>query len=78
LSRKLNCYLDRFEGDTAVILVAGTQVEIPRGLLPDRAAEGDYLLMEITIDAEARAKAEQDISRLKHELGTDTEEEQGA
>lgn len=75
MTRKLECYLDRFEGDTAVILVSGRQIDLPREFLPSEAIEGDYLLLEIGLDKAAREKTRQDIYRLKRELAADEGEE---
>lgn len=52
--------VDRFEGDTkqvAVLLTAdGTQVNVPRSLLPRAAKAGDVLSLSIEWDAEATRK----------------------
>lgn len=63
--------IDRFEGDWAVIQLSDEQEtrNIPRKVLPRRAKEGDYLLLEmeneqiihVQIDSEATEKARKRI-----------------
>jgi hypothetical protein len=54
LIRRLACYLDRFEGETAVLLVEGREVAVHRSLLPQGASEGDHFQLSITPDPERR------------------------
>jgi len=68
LARKSNCYLDRFEGDKAILLIDGAEAVIPRALLPADISEGDYLNIEASIDTERRNSVSAEISRLQDDL----------
>lgn len=68
MTRKLQCYIDRFEGNFAVLLLDEEQILFPRAFLPDYATQGDYLVLEINIDAGARKQAEHDIQKSRRRL----------
>lgn len=63
--------IDRIEGEWAVVFIEGEKqpVNIRVSDLPERAGEGDYLLIEmregevvdVALDADGKAKAEQRI-----------------
>jgi hypothetical protein len=74
LTRRINFYLDRFEGDAAVLLVEGEEVNFPRKLLPAGVREGDHLVVSLGIDVEARTAAEDEISQLRQHLDAKGEE----
>jgi len=67
---ELDCYLDRFEGDLAVLLVDGEEKTIAASLLPPDAREGDHLLINIACDGVARDRTAAEISDLQQELET--------
>ena len=79
VSRLSSAVIDRIEdGGMAVLLVGedgDTQVDIPTGLLPEDARDGDHLRITISVDRTSRAAAEDRIKRLQSELraqsGTD-------
>ena len=79
VSRLSSAVIDRLEdGGMAVLLVGedgDTQVDIPTGLLPEDARDGDHLRITISVDRTSRAAAEDRIKRLQSELraqsGTD-------
>lgn len=58
--------IDRFEGDKAVLLFDDTEDQVvwPKDRLPDTVAEGDILMIQIAIDAEATAIARKEASAL--------------
>ena len=62
----ISAYLDRFEGDLAVLLLgeAMGKVNIPRVFLPKDVAEGDYLKLTIERDAAATDAAEDEALEL--------------
>ena len=62
----ISAYLDRFEGDLAVLLLGGemTKVNFPKRFLPEGVGEGDYLKIDIAYDREATEKAEQEALDL--------------
>ena len=62
----ISAYLDRFEGDLAVLLLGDSMVKVnfPRAVLPNDAAEGDYLKLAIERDAAATDAAEDEALEL--------------
>lgn len=68
MSRKINCYLDRFEGDKAVLIIDGIEAYIPRMLLPNEVSEGDYLKIDMSIDAAKRKSVSSEIAELQERL----------
>ena len=62
--------IDRFEGEKAVLLVgeAEKKAVFPKLELPEEAAEGDYLKIDITIDHAATETAMQEAAELLKEL----------
>lgn len=62
--------IDRFEGKKAVLLVGEAEKEVifPKSELPEEAAEGDYLKIDITVDHEATEAAVQEAAELLKEL----------
>lgn len=62
----IQAYLDRFEGDLAVLLLGDEErkVNFPKAYLPASAGEGDYLKIDIMRDEEATAQAEQEALEL--------------
>ena len=60
----ISAYLDRFEGDLAVLLLGDAMVKVnfPRAFLPKDVAEGDYLKLER--DAAATDAAEDEALEL--------------
>ena len=56
----ISAYLDRFEGNCAVLLLgdAMEKVNFPRAFLPPDASEGDYLTLCVERDAAATEAAE--------------------
>jgi hypothetical protein len=56
----ISAYLDRFEGNCAVLLLGDTmeKVHFPRSFLPPDVSEGDYLAISMERDAAATEAAE--------------------
>ena len=56
----ISAYLDRFEGDLAVLLLGDAMIKVnfPRRFLTEDVSEGDYLTISIVRDAAATAAAE--------------------
>lgn len=70
-SSAVRAVIDRVEdGGVAVLLVGDgrTQVDVPRDLLPEGAREGDHLRIKFSLDAPARAGAEDRIAKLQEDL----------
>lgn len=58
--------IDRFEGDYAIVEIAGTRVDVPRALIPADCKEGDALqFARAPADTSARSAAEARLARLK-------------
>jgi hypothetical protein len=56
--------IDRFEGDYAIVEIAGTRVDVPRALIPADCKEGDALqLARAPVNAASAAEAR--LARLK-------------
>lgn len=70
MAEGLNCYLDRFEGDLAILLVDGKEKVIASSLLPQGAREGDHLLLSVTIDIDARNRTAAEVADLQNDLKT--------
>lgn len=70
MAPELDCYLDRFEGDLAVLLVDGEEKTIAASLLPPDVREGDHLRITIIRDSDARDRTAAEISDLQQELET--------
>ncbi|MHB9112461.1 MAG: DUF3006 domain-containing protein [Thermoleophilia bacterium] len=68
LAPGLHCYLDRFEGDLAVLLVENEEKVIAASLLPPEAREGDHLILSINCDIDARNRTAEEISDLQRDL----------
>ncbi len=68
LTKLLNLYLDRFEGNFAVLLIDQTQINLPRKLLPEEASPGDFLSLDIRIDENKKRMSASEITRLKKHL----------
>jgi hypothetical protein len=74
---KLQMSIDRFEGDKKQIAVLladdGTQVNVPKGLLPRGVEAGDILSISIEKDAGATRKVAAETHEVQEELkGTDS------
>ena len=56
----ISAYLDRFEGEFAVLLLGNAMVKVnfPRNFLPEGISEGDYLTISMARDAAATEAAE--------------------
>ncbi len=58
--------IDRFEGDTAV-LVNDITLNVPRSILPKDAKEGDVIIVEIKVDREETERLRKEVEgRLKY------------
>lgn len=68
MTLRLDCYLDRFEGDLAVLLVDGEEKAITASMLPIDAREGDHLMITITRDTDGRNRTVTEVSELQQEL----------
>ena len=64
-------FLDRIEGDVAVLTYEGREVKLPRALLPAGAREGEVLQLSLARDPEATQRAQERVSKLRQKLGSD-------
>lgn len=62
----ISAYIDRFEGDLAVLLLGDDmkKVNFPKVYLPADVGEGDYLKLDISYDKDATEQAEQEAQDL--------------
>ena len=62
----ISAYIDRFEGELAVLLLGDDmkKVNFPKAYLPAKVGEGDYLKLDISYDKEATEQAEQEAQDL--------------
>ena len=69
-SLKVSVFVDRFEGDYAVLLVSekGVQVRWPVEYLPDGVAEGSIMSLTLRADAAATKAAGDAINSLIERL----------
>lgn len=67
-------YIDRFEGDLAVIEVDGSTIDVLRDRLPAGARPGDAVVIEgdkIRLDPDRKAAREKEIQDLMNDLWED-------
>lgn len=69
-SSEIQAFVDRIEGDKAVLLVGekAEAVIIPAKYLPKEAGEGAVLTIEIRFDAEKTAEASENIKSIIQRL----------
>ncbi|MCI6158067.1 MAG: DUF3006 domain-containing protein [Selenomonadaceae bacterium] len=77
--KKTSLYLDRFEGDLAVLYFGEEpdnmqKIHLPRACVPEDVADGDYLTLSVQLDAEKTQQAEAEALSL---LADDKEKEDG-
>lgn len=60
--------IDRFEGDWAVLELAGTPFSVPRSVIPPGAKEGDVLRFSLDVDAASTKRRRESIRTLEAEL----------
>jgi len=75
--KKSSVFLDRIEGEFAVLLADGKQIMLPVHLLPASAREGVYLTLTLAIDSsqteKVKKEVEQRIQRLSAQDSGDDE-----
>jgi hypothetical protein len=72
MSVRVRAFVDRFEGDQAVLLIGDERSEAvvwPRAFLPSDATVGDVLEVTVETDAEETADRSRAIRRLLSDLG---------
>lgn len=71
-SKRTRAVVDRVEdGGTAVVLFGegeGESVDLPVSLLPEGAAEGSHLFIDIGLDEDSRREAEESARALQEKL----------
>jgi hypothetical protein len=71
-SASIHAVIDRIEdNDMAVILLGDDEkerIDLPISFLPKDASDGDHLRINITLDKESRAAAEEKVKNLQDEL----------
>ncbi|MBP2663423.1 MAG: hypothetical protein H6Q71_1371 [Firmicutes bacterium] len=66
---KIRAVIDRFEESKAVLLAGDQEMSVnwPKELLP-MSKEGDILVIEITVDAEATKRAQAEVDELFEQI----------
>ena len=72
----MDCYLDRFEGKSAVLLIDAMEIIVPASILPRTAREGDHLFLSISINSAARELTNSETSELQKKLKQQHEDKQ--
>jgi hypothetical protein len=67
---RLQAVIDRFESDKAVLLLGEdeTRCNFPRAYLPNGVSEGDYLVINISLDPDATNSAREETEDLLRRL----------
>ena len=62
----ISAYIDRYEGNLAVLLLGDEmkQLNFPKEYLPADVSEGDYITIDIALDKEANEEAEAEALEL--------------
>ncbi|MDO8507915.1 MAG: DUF3006 domain-containing protein [bacterium] len=60
--KKTKATVDRFEGDFAVVIADSISIDIPKGILPEDAKEGDVIYIRVTNDEE-ETKSQGELAR---------------
>jgi Protein of unknown function (DUF3006) len=68
----IHAVIDRIEDNEMAVILLGDdereQIDLPVSFLPAGASDGDHLRITITLDAESRAAAEDDVRKRQDEL----------
>lgn len=72
----MDCYLDRFEGNSAVLLIDAIEIIVPASILPQTAREGDHLFLSISINSAARELTASETSELQKKMKLQQEDKQ--
>ena len=74
MEKNLRAEVDRIEGQWVVLLLAGHEVSIPRGALPDAVREGSQVELSIAV-SEPDEGVQRRISELQNKLNSSEEED---
>ncbi|MHB1325124.1 MAG: DUF3006 domain-containing protein [Thermoleophilia bacterium] len=72
----IDCYLDRFEGISAVLLIDAIEIIVPASILPQDTREGDHLSLSISINSAARELTASETSELQKKMKLQQEDNQ--
>lgn|GEM_PF-4423815 len=74
-TQKTLLYLDRYEGQYAVLIDPQTHatVNIPRNYIPNNTSEGTYVSINITQDLNTTQAVAEEANKLIHELTGDND-----
>lgn len=78
-SASLQAFVDRIEGETAVIVLSdgnGVQFELPLKYLPPNVRGGDHLIIDLQIDRLSQQETLQTVAELQRELTAANDAEQ--
>lgn len=71
VTTSVSLFLDRIEGNVAVLVLDDRELKLPKGLLPAETKEGEYLTLTLVRDLARTKKAKEDIGQKRKELAKD-------
>jgi hypothetical protein len=60
--KKTKAIVDRFEGDSAVLIIESQSLNIPKNLITENVKEGDVVYITVTNDEE-ETKGQEELAR---------------
>lgn len=71
VTTSVSLFLDRVEGNVAVLALDDREIKLPKSLLPAETKEGEYLTLTLVRDLARTKKAKEDIGQKRKELAQD-------
>ena len=65
---EISAFIDKIEGKYARLIIGKDTIDLPKKLLPEVSAEGQYIKIEISIDKEQSKSKINEIQSLIDEL----------
>lgn len=67
----MECIIDRFEGDYAVVEYKDRTFNFPKDLLPSEAKEGDVIEINVSINIEETNTIKKEVEKLMDDVWED-------
>lgn len=71
VTTSVSLFLDRIEGNVAVLVLDDREIKLPKSLLPAETKEGEYLTLSLVRDLARTKKAQEHIGQKRKELAQD-------
>lgn len=71
VTTSVSLFLDRVEGNVAVLVLDDRELKLPKSLLPAETKEGEYLTLTLVRDLARTKKAKEDIGQKRKGLAQD-------